>query len=367
MSRQWQVQRKNRSNSSSPPVQKGVSWQRPFTDPVYDAPAPQQTPSVQAKRPNVDWSRVTVEAQSPAGVLTQINAPQTEQPQQGQTVQREQMQAEDELKTKQEAGTIQRLEMPQQEDEEKISPKMMVQRQPGKDGMAATANLEENSTTEKSAGNRSTTINDQPDKGLIQRVTTRDTEAKKRHREEQEALSQPRTDTRKRTRASQTASDSQPARNLLPSIPNFETTEDGKFLWYMDSKGPKRPSWGGVDEEIYESAKKQDNPQKQRTEYLCEKTNKYLPRKKDRKGNEDYLDIDHKLNWKEHIYNSLDMHEVSVEHHGQPIQIRAYLWEEVETVYRNKENLQLIAKSANRSKSGPKHFDSAVQEYVGIS
>ena len=359
MSRQWQVQRKNTSNSSSPPVQKAVSWQRPLGDPVYDAPAPQQTPSVQAKRRNVDWSRVTVEAQSSAAVqaklVTEINAPQTEQPQPGQTVQREQMQ---------EAGSIQRLEMPQQEDEEKISPKMMVQRQPGKDGMAATANMEENSTTEKSAGNTPTTINDQPDKGLIQRVITRDTEAKKRHREEQEALSQPRTDSSKRTRASQTASDSQPARNLLPSIPNFKTTEDGKSLWYMDSKGPKRPSWEGVDEEIYRTATQKYNPQKQRTEYLCEKTNKYLPRKKDRTGNEDYLDIDHKLNWKEHIYNSLDMHEVWVEHNGQRIEIRAYLWEQVETVYRDKANLQLIAKSANRSKSGPKHFDSAVQEYV---
>jgi hypothetical protein len=53
-------------------VQKAVSWQRPFTDPVYDAPAPQQTPSVQAKRRNVDWSRVTVEAQSPAAVQTKL-------------------------------------------------------------------------------------------------------------------------------------------------------------------------------------------------------------------------------------------------------------------------------------------------------
>ena len=47
-------------------VQKSSSPQRPFTDPIYDAPAPLQTPSVQAKRRNVDWSRVTVEAQSPA-------------------------------------------------------------------------------------------------------------------------------------------------------------------------------------------------------------------------------------------------------------------------------------------------------------
>lgn len=288
MTKQWQAQRKNTSNTSSPPVQKGVSWERPFSDPVYDAPAPQQTPSVQAKRPNFDWSRVTVEAQSPAGVqaklVTQINAPQTQQPQQAS-------------------------------------------------------------------------------KGLIQRVTTRDTEAKKRHREEQEALSQPRTDSRKRTRASQTASDSQQAQNLLPSIPNFKTDENGSSLWYMELTGPKRPSWGGVDEEIYESASKQYNPQKNRTEYLCEKTNKYLPRKKDRKGGEDYLDIDHKLNWKEHIYNSLDMHEVSVNYNEQIIQVRAYIWEEVETVYRDKGNLQLIAKSVNRSKSGPKHFDSAVQEY----
>ena len=64
MSRQW-AQKKSRSNSSMS-VQKSSSPQRPFTDPVYDAPAPLQTPSVRAKRRNVDWSRVTVEAQSPA-------------------------------------------------------------------------------------------------------------------------------------------------------------------------------------------------------------------------------------------------------------------------------------------------------------
>jgi hypothetical protein len=70
MSRQW-AQKKSGSNSSMP-VQKSSSWQRPFTDPIYDAPAPKQTPSVQAKRPNVDWSRVTVEAPSRAGVQAKL-------------------------------------------------------------------------------------------------------------------------------------------------------------------------------------------------------------------------------------------------------------------------------------------------------
>ncbi|MEG4805141.1 hypothetical protein QUB67_31885 [Microcoleus sp. ARI1-A1] len=71
MSRQW-AQKKSGSNSSMS-VQKSSSSQRPFTAPVYDAPAPKQTPSVQAKRRNVDWSRVTVEAQSPAGVQAKLS------------------------------------------------------------------------------------------------------------------------------------------------------------------------------------------------------------------------------------------------------------------------------------------------------
>ncbi|MFB2974969.1 DUF4157 domain-containing protein [Microseira sp. BLCC-F43] len=70
MSRQW-AQKKSGSNSSMP-VQKSSSWQRPFSDPIYDAPAPKQTPSVQAKRRNVDWSRVTVEAPSQAGVQAKL-------------------------------------------------------------------------------------------------------------------------------------------------------------------------------------------------------------------------------------------------------------------------------------------------------
>jgi hypothetical protein len=71
MSRQW-AQKKSESNSSMS-VQKSSSSQRPFTAPIYDAPAPKPTPSVQAKRRNVDWSRVTVEAQSPAGVQAKLS------------------------------------------------------------------------------------------------------------------------------------------------------------------------------------------------------------------------------------------------------------------------------------------------------
>lgn len=54
-------------------MQKSSSRQQPFTDPIYDAPAPKQTPSVQTKRRNVDWSRVTVEAQSRAGVQAKLS------------------------------------------------------------------------------------------------------------------------------------------------------------------------------------------------------------------------------------------------------------------------------------------------------
>ncbi len=71
MSRQW-AQKKSGSNSSMS-VQKSSSSQRPASDPIYDAPAPKQTPSVQAKRPNLDWSRVTVEAQNPAGVQAKLS------------------------------------------------------------------------------------------------------------------------------------------------------------------------------------------------------------------------------------------------------------------------------------------------------
>jgi Domain of unknown function (DUF4157) len=70
MSRQW-AQKKYGSNSSMP-VQKSSSWERPFTAPIYNAPAPKQTPSVQAKRA-FDWSRVTVEAPSPAGVQAKLS------------------------------------------------------------------------------------------------------------------------------------------------------------------------------------------------------------------------------------------------------------------------------------------------------
>ncbi len=69
MSRQW-AQKKSGSNSSMP-VQKSSSKQQPSSNPIYDAPAPKQTPSVQAKRP-VDWSRVTVEAPSRAGVQAKL-------------------------------------------------------------------------------------------------------------------------------------------------------------------------------------------------------------------------------------------------------------------------------------------------------
>ncbi|GET36580.1 eCIS core domain-containing protein [Microseira wollei] len=70
MSRQW-AQKKSGSNSSMP-VQKSSSKQRPSSDPIYDAPAPKQTPSVQGKRA-FDWSRVTVEAPSRAGVQAKLS------------------------------------------------------------------------------------------------------------------------------------------------------------------------------------------------------------------------------------------------------------------------------------------------------
>ena len=71
MSRQWA--QKNSQSNSSLLVQKSSSRQQPFTDLIQHAPAPKQTPSVQTKRRNVDWSRVTVEAQSRAGVQAKLS------------------------------------------------------------------------------------------------------------------------------------------------------------------------------------------------------------------------------------------------------------------------------------------------------
>ncbi|MEP6519825.1 eCIS core domain-containing protein [Microcoleus vaginatus] len=136
MSKQW-AQKKSGSNSSLP-VQKSSSSQRPFTAPVYDAPAPKQTPSVQAKRRNVDWNRVTVEAQSPAGVQAKLSvgapgdkyeqeadamankvmtmpAPENEKPLQREMAPEEK---EEEVQTKPLANSIQREMVPEEKEEE---------------------------------------------------------------------------------------------------------------------------------------------------------------------------------------------------------------------------------------------------------
>ncbi|MEG4457098.1 hypothetical protein QUA58_20050, partial [Microcoleus sp. N9_A1] len=136
MSKQW-AQKKSGSNSSLP-VQKSSSSQRPFTAPVYDAPAPKQTPSVQAKRRNVDWNRVTVEAQSPAGVQAKLSvgapgdkyeqeadamankvmtmpAPENEKPLQREMAPEEK---EEEVQTKPLANSIQREMAPEEKEEE---------------------------------------------------------------------------------------------------------------------------------------------------------------------------------------------------------------------------------------------------------
>ena len=141
MSKQW-AQKKFGSNSSLP-VQKSSSSQRPFTAPVYDAPAPKQTPSVQAKRRNVDWNRVTVEAQSPAGVQAKLSvgapgdkyeqeadatankvmrmpAPEKEKPLQREMASEEK---EEEVQTKPLADGIQR-EMAPEEKEEEVQTKL---------------------------------------------------------------------------------------------------------------------------------------------------------------------------------------------------------------------------------------------------
>jgi hypothetical protein len=141
MSKQW-AQKKSGSNSSLP-VQKSSSSQRPFTAPVYDAPAPKQTPSVQAKRRNVDWNRVTVEAQSPAGVQAKLSvgapgdkyeqeadatankvmtmpAPEKEKPVQREMASEEK---EEEVQTKPLADGIQR-EMAPEEKEEEVQTKL---------------------------------------------------------------------------------------------------------------------------------------------------------------------------------------------------------------------------------------------------
>ncbi|MEG4443418.1 DUF4157 domain-containing protein [Microcoleus sp. AT9_B5] len=136
MSRQW-AQKKSSSNSSMS-VQKSSSSQRPFTAPVYDAPAPKQTPSVQAKRRNVDWNRVTVEAQSPAGVQAKLSvgapgdkyeqeadamankvmtmpAPENEKPLQREMAPEEK---EEEVQTRPLADSIQREMVPEEKEEE---------------------------------------------------------------------------------------------------------------------------------------------------------------------------------------------------------------------------------------------------------
>ncbi|GET36579.1 eCIS core domain-containing protein [Microseira wollei] len=145
MSRQW-AQKKSGSNSSMP-VQKSSSKQRPFSDPIYDAPAPKQTPSVQAKRP-FDWSRVTVEAPSRAGVQAKLSvgapgdkyepvadaiankvmtmpAPENEEPIQREAAPEEKK--EDEVQTKPLAAAIaplvQRETTPEEKKEEEVQTK----------------------------------------------------------------------------------------------------------------------------------------------------------------------------------------------------------------------------------------------------
>ncbi len=195
MGDRWQVQRKTFSNSSSPPVHKSFSWQRPFTDPLYNSPVQRQLqtmPDLQAqleqiKRAAPDMSRVKVNNTTPAviqpkltvgepgdkheqeadrvaaQVMTQMNSPQTQQ--QGQTIQRQEMQEDEALSMKPEAGTIQREEIPQDDEEQKISPKLMVQRQPTEGGMTATADLE---SQKNPTSNQSATQTDSGDRSMIQ-------------------------------------------------------------------------------------------------------------------------------------------------------------------------------------------------------
>ena len=164
MSRQW-AQKKSGSNSSMS-VQTSSSSQRPFTAPVYDPAAPKQTPSVQAKRRNVDWNRVTVEAQSPAGVQAKLSvgapgdkyeqeadamankvmtmpAPENEKPLQREMAPEEK---EEEVQTKPLANSIQREMVPEEKEEE-------VQTKPATEGKSqAGSNLESQLSGTKGGG-----------------------------------------------------------------------------------------------------------------------------------------------------------------------------------------------------------------------
>ncbi len=170
MTKESQSKPKTRSDSSKTSfssMQRGLEWQRSFSNEASVQRKPEETPEYSAPGADFDLTQVSSYPQSPAGVqakltigepgdkyeqeadsvaaevVNQINSPQFQQ--QGQAVQRQELSQEDEkekISPQLESGAIQRLEMSQEEEEEKISPKLMVQRQSGEGGMATTPDVE---------------------------------------------------------------------------------------------------------------------------------------------------------------------------------------------------------------------------------
>ena len=170
MTKESQSKPKTRSDSSQTSfssMQRGLSWQRSFSNEASVQRKPEETPEYPAPGADFDLTRVSSYPQSPAGVqakltigepgdkyeqeadsvaaevVNQINSPQFQQ--QGQAVQRQELSQEEEeekISPQRESGAIQRQEMPQEDEEEKISPKLMVQRQSGEGGRAATPDVE---------------------------------------------------------------------------------------------------------------------------------------------------------------------------------------------------------------------------------
>jgi hypothetical protein len=163
-----------KKGSDSTPVNSQLR-SRPFAPPAQPETSQQETPDLQtqlenaqrfghsfskisASRPSIIQPKLTIgtpgdkyeqEADRVAAqVVQQINAPQLEQPQPAQAVQRETLPDDDELQMKPLAEQIQRVDIPDEDDELQMKP--MLQRKAGEGAIAATPELE--TTIQQSRG-----------------------------------------------------------------------------------------------------------------------------------------------------------------------------------------------------------------------
>jgi hypothetical protein len=115
----------------------------------------------------------------------------------------------------------------------------------------------------------------------------------------------------------------------------FATAADGTRLW----NGVTRPSWNGRDQTFIDGQATQHSAEHDRDEYECKTAEgtRYLPKKRDRIGSEQYVTVGHIQQWRDYCVGNCDPHDYDVE--GGTIE--AYSWDDIDTAYANDGNLRL--------------------------